>query len=63
MLFEKCGLSKTRGEARRLIAQGGAYLNERKIESFDQIIDIKDMESDSLIIRAGKKRYMKIVLS
>lgn len=63
MLFEKCGLSKTRGEARRLIAQGGAYLNERKIESFDQVIDIKDMESDSLIIRAGKKRYMKIVLS
>jgi tyrosyl-tRNA synthetase len=60
ILLEKCGLSKTRGDARRLIAQGGAYLNEKKIEQFDQLIDLRDTHMDSLLLRAGKKKYMKI---
>ncbi len=61
-LFEKTGLCKTRGEARRLISQGGGYLNEQRIKVFDQVIDSKDMRNDSLLLRAGKKRYMKIIL-
>jgi len=60
ILFEKSGLCKTRSEARRLISQGGAYLNDRKIQAFDQIINSKDMKNNSFLIRAGKKRYMDI---
>lgn len=62
LLFEKSGLCKTRSEARRLISQGGGYVNDKKLESFDQVIDTTLMEDNSLLIRAGKKRYMKITL-
>jgi len=60
LLFEKAGLCKTRGEARRLIAQGGGYANNRRIETFDQIIGLNDMINDSILLRAGKKRYLRI---
>jgi len=60
LLFEKAGLCKTRGEARRLISQGGGYVNDRRIEAFDQVIDLKDMMNDSILLRAGKKKYLKI---
>jgi len=60
LLFEKTGLCRTRGEARRLISQGGGYVNERRIETFDQIIDSGDSLNDVIILRAGKKRYLKI---
>jgi len=62
ILLEKTGLCGTRSEARRLISQGGGYINNRKIESFDRIIDLKDMVDDSILLRAGKKRYIKITI-
>ena len=62
ILFEEAGLCKTRGEARRLVAQGGGYVNGQKIEAFDQVITAEDMTDQSLLLRAGKKRYMKVVL-
>jgi len=62
ILFEKAGLCKTRGEARRLISQGGGYLNDQRIQAFDQMIDSKEMKNDSLLLRAGKKRYMRITV-
>ncbi len=61
ILFENSGLCKTRGEARRLISQGGGYLNDRKILAFDQMVGINDLTDDGLLLRAGKKRYMKVV--
>ncbi|MDY6971668.1 MAG: tyrosine--tRNA ligase [Thermodesulfobacteriota bacterium] len=60
IIFEEAGLCKTRGEARRLISQGGGYLNGERIQTFDQIISLKDLTDDSLVIRAGKKRHMRI---
>ena len=62
ILFEKTGMCKTRGDARRLISQGGGYLNDQRIQAFDQMIDSKDMKNDSLLLRAGKKRYMRITV-
>jgi len=62
ILFEDSGLCKTRGEARRLIGQGGGYLNGQKIEAFDQLVNTEDVEDHSLLLRAGKKRYMKVIL-
>jgi len=62
ILFEQAGLCKSRGEARRLIAQGGGYLNGQKLASHDQIVDVKDMDNAALLLRAGKKRYKKIVV-
>jgi tyrosyl-tRNA synthetase len=61
ILFEKAGLCKTRGEARRLISQGGGYLNDERIEAFDQVIGPSDLKNGELFLRAGKKRYLKII--
>jgi tyrosyl-tRNA synthetase len=63
ILFEKAGLCKTRGEARRLISQGGGYLNEERIGAFDQVIGRKDLKDDLMLLRAGKKRFRKIIVS
>jgi tyrosyl-tRNA synthetase len=61
-LFERSGLCKTRGEARRLISQGGAYANDMRINTFDQILDPKDIVDEAILLRAGKKRYLKITV-
>jgi tyrosyl-tRNA synthetase len=62
LLFERSGLCKTRGEARRLISQGGGYANDIRIETFDQVLDPKDMVDEAILLRAGKKRYLKIIV-
>ena len=60
ILFSEAGLVKSRGEARRLIQQGGAYVNSRRIEQFDEIIDRDDIEDGFILLRAGKKKYMRL---
>jgi len=62
ILFYETGVCKSKGEARRLISQGGGYLNGERIESFDQTINLNDLHNDSLLIRAGKKRYMTVII-
>ena len=61
ILFEITGLRKTKSEARRLISQGGGYINGEKIGSYDQIIGVGDLVEGSILLRAGKKKYMRIV--
>jgi tyrosyl-tRNA synthetase len=63
ILFELSGLCKTRSDARRLISQGGGYINNEKIDIFDQVINLNSEKDGSLLLRAGKKRYMKISVS
>jgi tyrosyl-tRNA synthetase len=62
VLFEKCQLSKTRAEARRLIAQGGGYVNGERIETFDQMISPMHVKNGTLLLRAGKKRYLRVTV-
>ena len=60
-LFHKAGLASSGGAARRLIEQGGAYVNGRRIDSFDMIISDQDMtDANSILLRSGKKRFHKI---
>lgn len=59
-LFQQVGLVKSGGEARRLINQGGAYLNGHRIAAFEQEVNDKDINDMELLLRAGKKRYHKI---
>ncbi|MEE9556917.1 MAG: tyrosine--tRNA ligase [Candidatus Adiutricales bacterium] len=59
-LFLLAGLAKTKGEARRLIRGGGAYINDRRVASEDQVITSTDLEDKALILRAGKKRYHRL---
>jgi tyrosyl-tRNA synthetase len=59
--FLAAGLVASKGEARRLIRQGGAYVEGRRVEDESEIIAEKDFQEDGLDLRAGKKRHMRIV--
>jgi tyrosyl-tRNA synthetase len=59
-LFAMTDLCSSNGEARRLITQGGARINEKKIESVDAVIDTGWIEEGGLMLKAGKKRYFAV---
>ncbi len=61
-LFHQVGLATSGGAARRLIAQGGGYVNGRRLKSFDELINTNDIEDKAIVLRAGKKRYHKILI-
>ena len=60
-LFTRTGLAKSKGQTRRLIEQGGAYLNEQRIEQ-DRPLTREDFKEDKILLRAGKKRYFQVLL-
>lgn len=59
-IFHQVGLTGSGGAARRLIEQGGAYVNDQRIASFDQLITENDINDMEILLRSGKKRYHKI---
>lgn len=59
-LFKKVGLCKSGSEARRLIEQGGGYINERRVEHFSKNITWDDLVEGVLILKAGKKKLHRI---
>lgn len=61
-LFQMTGLVSSSGEARRLIKQGGAYVNGNRLEAFDQVVNCNDINGQEIVLRAGKKRFHKILI-
>ncbi len=56
--FVQAGLGKSKGEARRTVQQGGAYINNRRRKGIDTQLTEADLASETVIVlRAGKKRY------
>jgi tyrosyl-tRNA synthetase len=56
--FVEAGLSKSKGEARRAIQQGGAYVNNRRVTDIEARLTADDLASETVIVlRVGKKRY------
>jgi tyrosyl-tRNA synthetase len=60
-LFAEVGLAASRGEAKRLIAQGGLSVNNERIDSPTRMLTLKDVGPDGLILKAGKKKIHRIV--
>jgi tyrosyl-tRNA synthetase len=57
-LFTQAGLCASRGEARRLIAQGGGYVNDVQLKAFDEIINANHLDAGGEIrLRKGKKHH------
>ncbi|MBF0227804.1 MAG: tyrosine--tRNA ligase [Desulfobacterales bacterium] len=56
------GVSNSKGEAKRLIEQGGAYVNGKRVESVSYIVTQKDIDDNSIILRSGKKTYLKVII-
>jgi tyrosyl-tRNA synthetase len=62
-LFITAGLAASRGEARRLIQQGGARINGEVVQSFEQLVTSGDADAEGVILlRAGKKRFFRFSL-
>jgi tyrosyl-tRNA synthetase len=61
-LFHQVGLADSSGAARRLLKGGGGYVNGERITAFDHLITAQVAENNALLLRAGKKRFHKIVL-
>lgn len=59
-LFNDIGLAQSKGGARRLIQQGGCYINGERIESVDYQVTEADIKDGEIVLRAGKKKYHTI---
>ena len=57
----KAGLVTSRGEARRLIEQGGVSVDDVKITAPNYVIPVADFEKGYAIIKKGKKVFHKIL--
>jgi tyrosyl-tRNA synthetase len=57
-LLVETGLAKSRGDARRTIADGGAYLNNQRVEDPELVPSASDLVGGSwLVLRRGKKTF------
>ncbi|VAX05229.1 Tyrosyl-tRNA synthetase [hydrothermal vent metagenome] len=60
-LYVKGGLTQSKGEARRLIKQGGAKINDEKISDGELLITLAQLNSEGTIkLSAGKKKHVLI---
>jgi tyrosyl-tRNA synthetase len=54
-------LASSGAAARRLIDQGGAYVNGKRIDSHEQLITDGDLSDEgALVLRSGKKRFFRL---
>jgi tyrosyl-tRNA synthetase len=58
----RVGLAKSRGEARRLIKQGGVTVNDKRVESEEQALSPADLVDGAILLRVGKKKYHRLVV-
>jgi len=56
-LFVRAELAKSKGAARRLVDQGGGYVNNSRVAN-DKTVTITDLASETMmVLRSGKKSY------
>ncbi|MFA6680600.1 MAG: tyrosine--tRNA ligase [Sphaerochaeta sp.] len=62
-LFARTDLASTNSDARRLVNGGGAWVGETKITDPKAMIDLSYLdEVGEILLRAGKKRYFRIMV-
>ena len=61
-LFCEVGLGGSKSAVRRLIQQGGAYLNGKQVKESDSIVTEKHLDDGTLLLRHGKKRFRRVVI-
>jgi tyrosyl-tRNA synthetase len=60
-LFYEIGLAASGAAARRLIDQGGAYVNGKRIDRHEQLITGGDVSAEGvLVLRSGKKHFHRL---
>jgi len=54
-------LAPSKGEAKRLIMQGGITVNGEKVDKFDSVVS-RDIFANEVIIKKGKKSFQKVLV-
>ena len=62
-LMVKCGLAPSKGEARRLIQQGGVEINGEKVIDTTAVCQAEAMRGEGLTVKKGKKVFHRILLA
>ena len=58
-LLVQTGFFASKGEAKRMIAQGGVSIDSNKINNIDE--QIKVIDKDYTILKKGKKNFLKVI--
>ena len=61
-IFAEVGLTKSRAEARRMLQQGGVYVNDHRVEQVETVLTPANITPDGILLRAGKKKYHRLVV-
>ena len=59
-ILVKVNFAKSKGEARRLIEQGGISIDDQKVKTFMQNLQEFDFEKNYVLLKKGKKQYIKL---
>ncbi len=60
-LFVFSSLAKTKSDARRLIEQGGAFLEGELVKDIKMTVALNDLLKDGIVLKAGKKRIIRVL--
>ena len=52
-------MAPSKGEAKRLIQQGGILVDDAKVDSFAAVVTLDQMKGDGIVIKKGKKTYRR----
>ena len=61
-VLQKSGLAPSRAEARRNVEQGGVSVNGEQIKDVKKTFGKEDFSGDGMIVKRGKKNFMKVTL-
>jgi tyrosyl-tRNA synthetase len=61
-IFTEVGLTQSRGEARRMVLQGGLYVNDQRVDEVEAVMAPAHLTPQGILLRAGKKKYHRLVI-
>jgi tyrosyl-tRNA synthetase len=61
--FVEVGLSQSRREARRMMEQGGVYVNDQRVQDPETLLTESHVTADGILLRAGKKKYHRLLVT
>ena len=62
-VLTQVGLTKSKGEARRLTQQGGVYINDTRIDNAETMLTLQHVTNGSILLRTGKKKYHRLLVA
>ena len=61
-LLNTSGLCTSKSEARKMVMQGAVAIGDEKVTDIDTLISYEQIGSDGLLLRRGKKNYVRLIL-